>query len=284
MSDSSLVKTKFVDYTNSVISNEKVSHAYLIEVDNYDSDFNYILNFIKMILLNKKYDEILNCDDKTAYMIDSLNFPDLKIVSSDGTFIKKDQMVDLQYEFNNKSLYGSKRFYIIKECEKLNSSSANTILKFLEEPEDNIFAFLVTDNRFHVLDTILSRCQVLSLKESSFDFFIDNNLLDFLECLLCPNKFFVNYKSLLNDYISDKYFMIDLLHNSENIIISYLNLKNSSTTSNNFNSDLAVLLNSKSEKYLISIISIIEDELPKLRFNVNFKLWLDSLFSKLIGV
>ena len=57
---------------------------------------------------------------------------------------------------------------IIKETEKLNASSANTILKFLEEPEDGIIAILLTDNRYHVLDTILSRCQILSLKENEF--------------------------------------------------------------------------------------------------------------------
>ena len=39
----------------------------------------------------------------------------------------------------------------------------------------------------------------------------------------------------------------------------------------------------KEEKELLRIISVIEDELPKLEFNVNFKLWLDSLFSKFIG-
>ena len=32
---------------------------------------------------------------------------------------------------------------------------------------------------------------------------------------------------------------------------------------------------------LLNVISIIEEELPKLKFNVNYKLWLDSLFSKL---
>ena len=51
-----------------------------------------------------------------------------------------------------------------KEADKLNMSSANTILKFLEEPEDDIVAILVANNRYAVIETILSRCQVLSLK------------------------------------------------------------------------------------------------------------------------
>ena len=60
--------------------------------------------------------------------------------------------------------------FIIYNAEKLNTSSANTILKFLEEPEENIIAVLTTDNRYQVLDTILSRCQNLvfapNLKEN----------------------------------------------------------------------------------------------------------------------
>ena len=37
------------------------------------------------------------------------------------------------------------------------------------------------------------------------------------------------------------------------------------------------------DNYLINIISVIEDEIQKLNFNVNYKLWLDSMFAKLIG-
>ena len=37
------------------------------------------------------------------------------------------------------------------------------------------------------------------------------------------------------------------------------------------------------KKTIVKILSILEEELPKLEFNVNYKLWLDSLFSKMIG-
>ena len=33
---------------------------------------------------------------------------------------------------------------------------------------------------------------------------------------------------------------------------------------------------------MLNYLSIIEEELPKLDFNVNYKLWIDSLFSKFI--
>ena len=49
-----------------------------------------------------------------------------------------------------RSQYEKERYeYIIKNAERLNPSSANTILKFLEEPEDNIIAILLTNNRYN---------------------------------------------------------------------------------------------------------------------------------------
>lgn len=51
----------------------------------------------------------------------------------------------------------------------MNPSAANSILKFLEEPEDNIIAILVTDNIHQLLDTITSRCQIISLKKNNIN-------------------------------------------------------------------------------------------------------------------
>ena len=118
-------------------------------------------------------------------------------------------MIDLQKEFKNKSLYDNKKIYVIKEAEKLNASSANTILKFLEEPEKDIIAFLITTNRYKVIDTILSRCQILSLKENNFDLFLDDSNVDFANYILNPDLFFINYNELVKNEYSDKFFFKD---------------------------------------------------------------------------
>ena len=60
MDNNSLVKQNFINYINHVVLNNKISHAYLIEVDNYDEDIKYIFDFIKMILLNCKYENLNN--------------------------------------------------------------------------------------------------------------------------------------------------------------------------------------------------------------------------------
>lgn len=279
MEEISYIKKNYINYIDSIVKNDKVSHAYLIEVDNYDSDIKYIYTFIKMILCNLSYDELKTSDNKIINLIDTGNFPDLFIVSSETNVINKSLIKDLQKEFENKSLLAGKRIYIIMMAEKMNDASSNTILKFLEEPEDDIIAFLVTDNRYHVIETILSRCQVLSLKENIYNYTVDDEFIDFVDCIMNPNNFFIKYKSLLKNVFVDKNIMKNRLYELENAILDFLN----NSSDRKFNDDLRFIFEKKSENELINIISIIEGEIVKLDYNINFKLWIDSLFSKLIG-
>ena len=277
MADISIVKKNFIHYVDNIIKNNRVSHAYLIEVNNYEDDLSYVYQFIKMILCNMSYDYVLTSNNPIISQIDHHNYPDITVVSSDTNVINKSLVLDLQKDFSNKSLVNGKRIYIIKEAEKLNGFSANTILKFLEEPEDDIIAFLLTDNRYHVLDTILSRCQVLSLKDDFISIDYDENYSLFLECIVHPNSFFVQYNSYVKDSFVDKSVIKEHLLVTENILLSYLE------KSNVLEDDTLKILSQFDDNKIIHIISIIEEELPKLYFNVNIKLWCDSFFAKLIG-
>ena len=277
MAEESVVKKNYIQYIDGLILNHRISHAFLIEVDNYDKDMVYVYNFIKMILCNCSYKELEKNDNPIIHQIDQNNYPDLRVISSDTNVINKSMIIDLQKEFSNKSLLGGKRIYVIEEAEKLNGYSANTILKFLEEPEEDIIAFLITKNRYHVIETILSRCQVLSLKGEQSSLVLDDIILDFLDCILNPNHFFIQYNHYIKDVFVDKNVMKEHLILIENVIITYL--ENCNSLEDKYNK----LLSKKEQKDLVKILSIIEDEVPKLEFNVNFKLWMDSLFSKLIG-
>ena len=279
MSNLSYVKQNYVQYINHIISNNKVSHAYLIELDNYEEDFKFVLSFIKMILCNLSYDDLNHSDNQIIHLIDTNQYPDLYYILSDTSVINKSLIKNLQKEFNNKSLLDNKKIYVIKEAEKMNLASANTILKFLEEPEENIIAILLTNDRYHVIDTILSRCQVLSLKENSISFDYDDNFLDILDCVLHPENYFVNYNSVIKDLFNDKGVFVKYLELIEITFIYYLS--NNYKSLNNF--DYQSIFKDMDHNKIISILSIMEEEIPKLNFNVNVKLWLDSFFSRLIG-
>lgn len=280
MSKDSLVKERFINYVDKIILNNKLSHAYLIELDNYDKDLSYVYSFIKMILCDVSYNELSSCNNPIINQIDNNNYPDITIISTDNSVIKKGQLIDLQKEFSNKSLLNNKRIYIIFQSEKLNTSSANTILKFLEEPEDDIIAFLLTDNRYHVLDTLLSRCQVLSLKENNNIINSDDSDLDFLDCVINPHNFYIKYNYFIINIIPDKDIAKNKFINVENIIINYLNSK---YCYHNDDNDFYILLDKVDNNKLINIISIIEEYIVKLDFNINYKLWLDAIFSRFVG-
>ena len=283
MSEKNFIKKNFINYVNKIVEKNKISHAYLIEVDNYDLDMKYVYNFIKMILLNCTYDEIIKSNNKIVKLIDKNEYPDLFVISSDTLTIKKEQIINLEKEFNNKSLFDNKRFYIVKETEKLNVSSANTILKFLEEPEDDIVAILLTNNRYRVIDTVLSRCQILSLKENLYDLDVSDDVLDFLDFVLHPKKYFINPKMVVENYFSDKINGRKLLTNISVILLACINYSVLKNYNNNFKDLFNNILKDNDINNLVDILSIFEEETSKLEFNVNFKLWLDSLFCRLIG-
>ena len=273
---------KFNDITNNIIELNKISHAYLIEVNNYEEDLNIVKDFIKKILFNKSnLDKLNEAEKNISNLVDQDKYIDLTILESDGAWIKKNQLLELKDEYQNKSLLDNKKIYVIKEADKLNPSSANTILKFLEEPEEGIIAILLTNNRYKILDTIISRCQVLSLKSNDVNIDIDEDTLYLLDNILKKEELFINYKAIY-EKISDKESAKEKFNNIEELLVNYLDYK--VLDKDIFNSDIIKLLEKTTEKDIIKIISIIEEYLPKLVYNVNYKLWLDAIFSELVEV
>lgn len=152
------------------VNRNKVSHAYLFETNNYENGFDLALAFAKYLLCPNHFSNTQNCNNcLQCSIIDKNDYLDLKIIDSDGLWIKKEQLDNLQVDFSKKSITGGNQVYIINHAEKLNTQAANSILKFLEEPVPNIIAILVTNNKYSLLDTIISRCQVISLKDGQVD-------------------------------------------------------------------------------------------------------------------
>ena len=149
---------------NSVINN-KTSHAYLIETNGYPKSLDLALAFSKYLLCPNSYSNNTNCKNCNQCLnIDKNEFIELKIIEPEGQWIKKSQLEELQEMFSKKSIIGNKKVYIINKADKLNVSSSNSLLKFLEEPEEGIIAILLAENISQLLPTIVSRCQILSLK------------------------------------------------------------------------------------------------------------------------
>jgi len=149
------------------INNGKLSHAYIFDSNGNSDVFDIVLSFVKMILCKDIDDE--NEKSVICKRVDDGNYLDVKVIEPDGMWIKKDQLLDLQSEFNKRSFEGTKKIYIIKNAERMNPQTSNSILKFLEEPVDDIIAILVVDNVNLLLPTIISRCQLIKLNKKNFD-------------------------------------------------------------------------------------------------------------------
>lgn len=254
--------------------NKKISHAYLIETNGYNDYKVFIKYMIKSILCSNVTDD--NYIKKIDTLVENDNYPDLKYIYPDGNYIKKEQILSLEEEFSKKSLLDNKLIYVIDGAEKLNDSSANTILKFLEEPEEDIIAILVTTNRYKVLETILSRCQIISLSNSDIQITIDDNINMFLSDLFVEKELIINYDLYLNSLFVDRKTAIESLEIIEQILYNYINKYKISE-------EIEKILKNRESK-IIDYILIIDKEKSKLDYNVNIKLWLTNLIAALMEV
>ncbi|HEY6332306.1 MAG TPA: DNA polymerase III subunit delta' [Blastocatellia bacterium] len=87
---------------------------------------------------------------------------DVASYSPDGQFIKIGQMREMSVEAHFKPLEGKRRVLIVDEADRLKIEAANSILKTLEEPPETSLVLLITSKPYALLDTIRSRCQLLS--------------------------------------------------------------------------------------------------------------------------
>lgn len=225
------IKNQSISYNilNNSIKNNKVSHAYLIETQGNNYGFDFALSFAKALLCPKGRTNNKKCDNcNQCQAIDDNNFIELEILDTDELWLKKENIEMLQKDFNFKPIVGKLKVYIIKNAEKIRENIANTLLKFIEEPEPGIVAILVTDNKSKIIDTIISRCQVITLKCDSNNN-VDNELMNYEENIILATIKFINYyeKNKLDTLLySNSLFHNNLLDRNDyniafNIILMY---------------------------------------------------------------
>lgn len=182
--------------TNS-IKKDRNSHAYLFELNGYSKGLDLAIAFAKFLLCPHHYSNNKECADcYQCHKIDTNNFLEIKIIEAEGQWIKKEQLEELQREFMTKSLVGNKKVYIINGAEKLNVSSSNSLLKFLEEPPEGIVAILITNNMYQLLNTIISRCQIISFKKNM----INNDEIDSVKKIA---NYLFNEKNIISDFVDN---------------------------------------------------------------------------------
>ena len=214
------------------LENNRFFHAYLLSGPTGTPIFE-IAKFLSKCLLNNKH-ELKEEDNIISKTVENRTYPDLIIIDTKKEQVKIDDIRRIEDKFSQTSInqLGIK-IYIINLIENLRPNEANALLKFLEEPLDNTYAILTTENEYSILPTILSRTEIVRFSSVN-----KNDLID--ECIkLGVNKkdaeiltFFQNDASMIKeeieneDYLEVKQYVehfITLLPNKEKLRFFVLN-------------------------------------------------------------
>ena len=156
---------------------ERVAHAYIFEGSKGTGKKDVSMLFAKLYFCQNPVD-VKPCNQcSNCRRIDSGNHPDLHIVEPDGLSIKKWQIQELQGEFSKTGVESNRKLYVIEHADRMTANAANSLLKFLEEPNGQTAALLLTEQIHRLLDTIISRCQTLSFKPLSANV-LSNHLVE----------------------------------------------------------------------------------------------------------
>ena len=193
-----------------------------------DEKFNYNLKDFQINPESKSYKTIINKSNP------NLNIIDVKI---DKKSIDINQIRELIISLNKSSFNDKPRFVLIDNIEFLNTNSINALLKFLEEPNYNVYFILIHNNK-KVLPTLLSRCinykislsnkEVLEITNKILDGKLSENInLELVNYYLTPGNIYNLVKfAKLNDYDLSNFYLKDFLktlikenHFKKNILI-----------------------------------------------------------------
>ena len=230
------MKEENIKYLSNVIDENKLSHAFLVESNNYED----VMNSVFKLFLEKKM--IFNIDDIE-------NNISVRILRPIDNLIDKDQILNLQEFLSTMSFDGYYKLFFILNAGLMNEQSVNKLLKVLEEPNEKVVGFLISDNSNELLQTLISRCQVLKNDIDVSNVEVDEDIFN----NLCKFKNF-NFE----DYIKFKVVVSKL----DKVVINNLFLK------------YLAYLDNENDIFYLKVNAFLNN----IRYNVNIDLALDKLY------
>jgi DNA polymerase-3 subunit delta' len=103
---------------------------------------------------------------RACRLIAQMQHPDLSVVQAEavGGTLKVDQVRELQRSLALAPYEARYRVALLLRFEEAHLSAANALLKTLEEPPPNVILILTASSAEGLLETIVSRCEVLRLR------------------------------------------------------------------------------------------------------------------------
>lgn len=143
---------------NQILKSDRMNHAYLFSGD--FASFDFALYLAKSRFCKNLQDGLPCGECRECQLIAENEFSDVKIVKPSGQVIKTDMIRELMRNFSRSGFEGKSQVFIIQDCEKMHVNAANSLLKFIEEPQSSSYMILLTSDENKVLPTIKSRTQI----------------------------------------------------------------------------------------------------------------------------
>ena len=197
-------------YLNKIIKNKSFANGYIFYGAEGIGKKQTALRFIKEIfkqsspsenfeerIINNNHPDFLIVEPETLWATKSSRSSDLeKNIKSGSEIIKIAQIRNIKNFLGQKSISSEKKIVLINDAHLLNEAASNCLLKTLEEPSNGIFILLTTKLNL-LLDTIVSRCQIVR-----FPAFSSERINIILKDYLDPSKFKINANLKFEDLIN----------------------------------------------------------------------------------
>jgi len=186
-------------FLKSIIKNKSLANGYIFYgaegVGKKQTALQFIKEIFKQSSPNENVEERITNNNHPDFLIiepDSLlatknsgsaNLE--KTIKSGSEIIKIAQIRNIKTFLSQKSINSEKKIVLIIDAHLLNEAASNCLLKTLEEPSNGIF-ILLTSKLNLLLDTIISRCQIVRFQsfsskqiKSILKEYLDNSQLNF---------------------------------------------------------------------------------------------------------
>lgn len=159
--------------------NNKMSHSYILSAEQNVTINNEALYLIQTLISDEPF--------KNTKLRTVSTYPDLTIIDGTENKILKDDVISAMESLQKTALdvKGVKVLWI-KNIENANTHSLNSLLKFIEEPTENTYIIITTNNISQVISTIKSRSQIINILKITHDKFRESLKKDSIE------EYFIN--------------------------------------------------------------------------------------------
>lgn len=162
------------------LKRNSLAHAYLFTGEEGTPKLECAYYLVQSLLCENDIMACEVCDD--CRHVATHGYADLIYLDGNKTTIKKKDILDIQERFSKTKLeLKGKKVYILDGVENSTKEAMNALLKFLEEPESDTLAILISTNTDRLLETIVSRCQNIPFYKND-EKVLEEELLKEMDC------------------------------------------------------------------------------------------------------